>query len=258
MALHDMGLVNFDEPFRRLFNQGILTQGGSKMSKRGNATPPNKLLDKYGADACRMFILFVAPPEERTEWNEAGVEGTYRFLTRAWRFLTQARGKGGEFAPGDEPVRGAVHRTIQKVTQDMEGLRYNTAIAAMMELMNTLTSAEISDAAHREAADALAQMLNPFAPHFAAEAWEKRGHKDELYRNHWPAFDPELAKENEVEIVLQINGKVRDHITIAAGTSKEDLEKLAREHEKVVSNLDGKQIRKIIAVPDKLVNVVIG
>lgn len=257
MALHDMGLVNFDEPFKRLFNQGILTQGGSKMSKRGNASPPDTLLQKHGADACRLFILFVAPPEERTEWNEAGVEGTYRFLARAWRFLTRPRGDGAAFEASDEPVRRVVHQTIQKVTEDMDGLRYNTAIAAMMELMNALSGATLSDAAHREAADALAQMLNPFAPHFAAEAWERLGHTTPLYRNAWPEFDPELAREDEVEIVLQINGKVRDHITIAAGTPSQELERLAREHEKVHAAMDGKQIRKIIAVPDKLVNVVI-
>lgn len=257
MALHDMGLLDFDEPFTRLFNQGILTQGGSKMSKRGNATPPNLLLDKYGADACRLFILFVAPPEERTEWNEAGVEGTFRFLTRAWRFVTQPR-TGGGFKEADEPVRRVLHRTIQKVTQDMEGLRYNTAIAAMMELMNALSGATLSGAAHAEAATALVQMLNPFAPHFACEAWQQLGHTGTLYSDAWPTFEEDLARENEVEIVLQINGKVRDHIAVAAGTSAADLEAYARTSEKVLAALDGKQIRKIIAVPDKLVNVVIG
>jgi leucyl-tRNA synthetase len=258
MALHDMGLLDFDEPFARLFNQGILTQGGTKMSKRGNATPPNQLLDKYGADACRLFILVVAPPEERTEWNEAGVEGTFRFLTRAWRFVSQSRSGGGAYTAADEPVRRVLHRTIQKVTQDMEGLRYNTAIAAMMELMNALSGATLSDAAHTEAATALVQMLAPFAPHFACEAWERLGHEEILYANAWPLYDADLARENEVEIVLQINGKVRDHITVAAGTSAADLEAYARGSEKVLAALDGKQIRKVIAVPDKLVNVVIG
>jgi leucyl-tRNA synthetase len=257
-ALHDMGLLDFDEPFRRLFNQGILTQGGSKMSKRGNATPPNELLDKYGADACRLFILFVAPPEERTEWNEAGVEGAFRFLTRAWRFAAQERRPSVGFSEGDAPVRHAVHRTIQRVTEDMDGLRYNTAIAAMMELMNTLSGAEISGAAHAEAADALTLMLAPFAPHFSSETWQRRGHDGPLYRDAWPAFDPELARENEVEIVLQINGKVRDRITIPAGTPKDALEEYARTHEKVLAALDGKEIRKVIAVQDKWVNVVIG
>ncbi|HEY3414690.1 MAG TPA: leucine--tRNA ligase [Armatimonadota bacterium] len=258
MALHDMGLVDFDEPFTRLFNQGILTQGGSKMSKRGNATPPNQLLDKYGADACRMFILFVAPPEERTEWNEAGVEGTFRFLTRVWRFVTQPKPSGSAFLDSDEPVRRALHRTIQKVTEDMDGLRYNTAIAAMMELMNALSTASLSGAAWSEAATALVQMLNPLAPHFACEAWQMMGHRETLYANAWPAFDADLGRENEVEIVLQINGKVRDHLTVAAGTPAADLEAMARSSEKVLAALDGKQIRKIIAVPDKLVNVVIG
>lgn len=258
MALHDMGLIHFDEPFKRLFNQGILTQGGTKMSKRGNATPPNELLDKYGADACRLFILFVAPPEERTEWNEAGVEGAFRFLTRAWRFLGRPMEPTAGFAEADAPVRHAVHRTVQKVTEDMDGLRYNTAIAAMMEMMNAVSSAEMSGAAYTEAANALIQMLNPFAPHFAAEMWRRLGHTETLYRNAWPLFDPELAKENEVEIVLQINGKVRDRITLPAGTPREDLETYARGHEKVLAALDGKQIRKVIAVPDKLVNVVIG
>ncbi|HEY3268290.1 MAG TPA: leucine--tRNA ligase [Armatimonadota bacterium] len=258
MALHDMGLLTFDEPFRRLFNQGILTQGGSKMSKRGNATPPNQLLDKYGADACRLFILFVAPPEERTEWNEAGVEGSFRFLSRVWRFVTQERRPGGAFAETDEPVRRVLHRTIQKVTADLDGLRYNTAIAAMMELMNALSGAELSDAAHSEAAEALCQMLAPFAPHFACETWERLGHAETLYRGAWPAFDAELARENEVEVVLQINGKVRDRMTIPAGVSAADLEAMARSNDKVLAALNGKQIRKVIAVPDKLVNVVIG
>jgi leucyl-tRNA synthetase len=258
MALHDMGLLDFDEPFRRLFNQGILTQGGTKMSKRGNATPPNQLLDKYGADACRLFILFVAPPEERTEWNEAGVEGSFRFLSRAWRFANAPRRPSIGFSEADAGVRQAVHQTIQKVSEDMDGLRYNTAIAAMMELMNTLSGAEISGAAHAEAADALVQMLSPFAPHFASELWQRRGHGDVLYSNAWPAFDPELARVSEVEIVLQINGKVRDRITVPAGTSRDELEAYARAHEKVLGALDGKQIRKVIAVPDKLVNVVIG
>ncbi len=260
MALHDMGLIDFDEPFKRLFNQGILTIAGSKMSKRHNATPPDQLLEKYGADACRLFILFVAPPEERTEWNEAGVEGTFRLLTRVWKFVLgrPVPADTTAFAPADEPVRRAVHATIKKVTEDMDGLRYNTAIAAMMELMNTLSSAQISDAAHHEAASALIQMLAPYAPHFSCELWERRGHATILYSSAWPAFDAELAKPLEVEIVLQVNGKVRERITVPAGTGVEALEKLAREHPRIISAAEGKTIRKVIAVPDKLVNVVIG
>lgn len=258
MALHDMGLLDFDEPFHRLFNQGILTIDGAKMSKRHNATPPDTLLEKYGADACRMFILFVAPPEERTEWNEAGVEGTFRFLTRVWRFVTARMSRPGAFVPEDLPVRQALHTTIKRVTEDMEGLRYNTAIAAMMELMNSLSSAPVSEAAHREASEALVQIINPFAPHFACALWERMGHSKTLYRNAWPGFDPVLATATEVEIVLQINGKVRDRMVLPAGTSAEELERLARENTRVLAALDGRQIRKIIAVPDKLVNVVIG
>jgi leucyl-tRNA synthetase len=258
MALHDMGLVDFDEPFHRLFNQGILTQGGTKMSKRGNATPPNQLLDKYGADACRLFILFVAPPEERTEWNEAGVEGTFRFLTRVWRFvLSRPQVPGGQFAASDEPIRREVHSAIRKVTEDMEGMRYNTAIAAMMELVNALGNASLSDAAFTEASRALVLMLSPFAPHIACELWEKMGESGTLYASRWPAYDEALARAVQVEIVLQINGKVRDRFLLPAGTPAAELEKIAREHEKVRAALDGRQIRKVIAVPDKLVNVVI-
>jgi leucyl-tRNA synthetase len=276
--MRDIGLIRNSEPVRRMFTQGMVIAEGAKMSKsKGNVVGADMLAEKFGADTARMFVLFAAPPEKEVDWRAEGAEGLYRFLGRVYRFATRnvggqgpggvppdsgGRGQGAETHGGssDRKVLRKLHQTVKKVTEDFETRwHFNTCIASIMELVNVLYAEEpnISGAARLEILEKLALLLAPFAPYVSQEIWEELGREGPVFRQCWPAFDPELAKEDEAEIPVQVNGKLRSRIHVPFGTRKEELERLALADEKVQPFLAGKQVKKVIVVPEKLVNIVV-
>jgi leucyl-tRNA synthetase len=259
--MRDIGLIQNSEPARRLFTQGMVIAEGAKMSKsKGNVVGADMLADKLGADTARMFVLFAGPPEKEVDWRTEGAEGIYRFLGRVYRFTTRNVGLGAAQGAADRKVLRKLHQTIRKITEDFESRwHFNTCIAAIMELVNLLYADEagISSAAMPEILEKMALLLAPFAPYLAQEMWEELGHEGPVFRHAWPSFDPELAKEEEAEIVVQVNGKVRSRISVPFGTPKDELETRAKADEKIKPFLEGKQIFKVVVVPDKLVNIVV-
>jgi leucyl-tRNA synthetase len=259
-VMRDIGLVANDEPAKRLFTQGMVIAEGAKMSKsRGNVVGADMLAEKFGADTARMFVLFAGPPEKEVDWRNEGAEGIYRFLGRVYRFVTRNVGQGSE-GVSDRQVLRKLHQTVKKITDDFETRwHFNTCIARIMELVNILYVEEgkLSAAATAEVLEKLALLLAPFAPYVAQEIWEEIGREGPIFRQCWPAFDAELAKEDEAEIIVQVNGKLRSRIFAPFGTPREELEARALADEKVRPFLEGKQVVKVITVPDKLVNIVV-
>ena len=260
-VMRDIGLVKNSEPVRRLFTQGMVIAEGQKMSKsRGNVVGADPLADELGADTARMFVLFAGPPEKEVDWRREGAEGIYRFLGRVYRFATRNCGSAGGAGESDRKVLRKLHQTVKKITDDFETRwHFNTCIASIMELVNVLYAEEagISAVAMPEILEKLALMLAPFAPYLAQEMWEEIGKDGPVFRQPWPSFDPELAQEDEAEIVIQVNGKLRGRIWAAFGTARPELESRALADDKVKALLDGKQVVKTIVVPDKLVNFVV-
>jgi len=260
--MRDIGLIRNSEPARRLFTQGMVIAEGAKMSKsKGNVVGADMLAEKFGADTSRMFVLFAAPPEKEVDWRWEGAEGIYRFLGRVYRFATRNVGRPhGLPSDSDRKVLRKLHQTLKKITEDFETRwHFNTCISSVMELVNVLYAEEkgISAEPMCEILEKLALMLAPFSPYVAQEIWDEIGNQGPVFRHPWPAFDPELAKEDLAEVVLQVNGKLRGRLHVPFGTPKEELEALAQADEKVKPFLEGKQIVKIITVPDKLVNIVV-
>jgi len=239
---------------------------GAKMSKsKGNVVAADGLADRYGADTARLFILFAGPPEKEVDWRDERAEGIYRFLGRVYRFATRnldrARAGGHGGAPeADRKILRKLHQTIRKITEDFESRwHFNTSISGIMELVNDLYAedARLSGATLAEVLEKLTLLLGPFAPYLAQEIWEELGREGPVFRETWPAYDPELAKEDLAEIVVQVNGKLRSHIHAPFGTSEDVLKANALEDPKVRPFLDGKQIVKAIVVRDRLVNIVV-
>src|SRR5579863_7731042 len=262
-VMRDFGLIANDEPAANMFTQGmVLGHDGTAMSKsKGNVVDPEEMIEKYGADTCRLFVLFAAPPEKDMPWSEASVGGQRRFLERAFRFVTRNHGRESVGDPAaDRRALRKLHQTIRKVTDDFNNRwHFNTSIAAMMELLNTLHEEEpnLSTAAMEQILPAVVLLVGPFAPYIAEELWEQLGRTGPVFRQTWPAYDEDLAKEDAADVVLQVNGKVRGRIAARFGAPQEELEKLALAEPKLQSFLAGKQIVKVIVVPDKLVNVVV-
>jgi leucyl-tRNA synthetase len=255
-VLNDFGLLGFREPFARFFSNGWVTLGKTKMSKRaGNVVGPDDFVERYGADACRLTILFLGPANEDMEWTESSVEAMARFVRRLWRIVNEV----SETAPEGPPARGALarkaHRTIAKATDDI-GRRYafNTPIAAVMELVNEL-SRDTAGPDARLAAETAVSLIQPYAPHVAEELWERLGH-ERLWEQPWPEADPALLEVETVEVVVQVNGRIRDRLRVAPDMPEEDLVALARGSERVQAHLDGDEIARTIVVPGKLVNFV--
>jgi leucyl-tRNA synthetase len=253
-VLNEFGLIGFREPFARLFHQGWVRLGGSKMSKsRGNVTAPDQLAEMYGADAVRLFILFMGPADQDMEWSEEGVEGIARFLRRLWRIVHEAA--GGE-AGGEGPLVRKAHETIAKVTDDIgRRFTFNTPIAAVMELVNEL-GRDPSAPGARFAAETAVSLIQPYAPHVAEELWAALGH-ERLWEQPWPVADESQLTRESFELVIQVNGKVRDRVEASAQESEEELIARAKASEKVQAQLDGQEIREAIVVPGKLVNLVV-
>jgi leucyl-tRNA synthetase len=260
--MRDFGLVTNDEPIKRLFTQGMVIKDGAKMSKsKGNVVSADQMIERFGADTGRIFELFAAPPEKEMDWTDAGANGAYSFLGRVYRFVTRNIGQGQpEPTDADRKVLRKLHQTLHRITSDFESRwHFNTSIAALMELMNVLIENEkqISSPVMADVLEKLTLMLEPFAPYLAEELWEEQGKAAPVFHHAWPEYDPELARDEEAEIVIQVNGKVRGRVYVAFGTPQETLEKQAMSDAKIQPLLDGKQVVKVIVVPDKLVNIVI-
>jgi len=272
-VLKDAGLVNVNEPFKNLLTQGMVIKDGSKMSKsKGNVVSPEEIIAKYGADTARLFILFAAPPERDLEWNDQGVEGSYRFLGRLWRIVDHyASFMAGEesgydnntLSKEERNLRRVLHATIKKVTEDIgDRFNFNTAISSIMELVNAMYTAKdqnlaVNPGLVRELVSSLLCLLAPFAPHITEELWSETIGQGSVHKHIWPVFDEEAIKLEEVEIVVQINGKVREKIVVSATLTSKELEEKVLEQEKVQALLQEKQVIKVIAIAGKLVNIVI-
>ena len=256
-VLYDMGLVSTKEPFMKLVNQGlILGEDSQKMSKsRGNVVNPDDIISEYGADAVRLYEMFMGPLTQVKPWSTRGVEGVYRFLQRVWRLYVDNENKISSQLQDVEPTleqKKILHKTIKKVSGDIDTLSFNTAISQMMIFVNEMTPMEVRP---RKILEQFVLVLAPFAPHLAEELWEKLGHKTSLAKAPFPEYDEALTVDDEITVVLQVNGKLRDKLNVQKGLSKDVLEKMAKE--KVTHWLEGKEIVKVVVVPDKLVNIVI-
>jgi leucyl-tRNA synthetase len=245
----------------------VLGHDGTAMSKsKGNTVDPEEMVDKYGADTCRLFVLFAAPPEKDMPWNEASVGGQRRFLERVWKFVTRNIDRdtfindGAGDPAADRRALRKLHRTIHKMTDDFNNRwHFNTSIAALMELINTLSDEEarLSRAALDQILPSMVLLLGPFAPYMAEELWEQMGRTGPVFKQAWPVFDESIEKEDAADVVLQVNGKVRGRIAAPFGTPKEELERLALADPQTQAWIAGKQVVKVIVVPDKLVNIVV-
>jgi leucyl-tRNA synthetase len=256
-VMEEIGLVGFREPFARLFTQGMLHRHGAKMSKsRGNVIVPDDYVERYGADAVRLYLLFIGPVEQDSEWQDRDFEGVVRFLHRLWRVALEQAAKPGGGDPGDGELARKAHATIAKVTDDI-GRRFalNTPIASVMELVNEI-SKDPDDPAARFAAETAVSLIQPYAAHIAEELWQRLGH-ERLWATAWPAADPAMLERGTFELVVQVNGRVRARTEVPIDLSEEELVGRAKELPRVRGHLDGKEIRKAIVVPGKLVNLVV-
>jgi leucyl-tRNA synthetase len=290
-VFRDLGLTTLDEPFTRLLTQGMVLNAGQVMSKsKGNTVDPDDMIEKFGADALRLYVMFVAPPEKEVEWTDAGLEGSFRFLARVWRLVDRVADTiGGEGIPGPEglelddaerALRRKTHETIRRVTQDLDPrVHLNTAVSALMELVNELytfcgredcglLSRESEDAAVgtaerpatiavvKEAVEALVRLLSPFTPHMAEELWERLGHANGIVASGWPAYDDAVARAEELVIPVQVNGKLRARLTVPAGIGEEELRTRALADPQVLKYLDGKTVKKLVVVNGRMVSIV--
>ncbi|QSO48200.1 leucine--tRNA ligase [Alicyclobacillus mengziensis] len=254
-VIHDLGLIDFDEPFQHLFNQGMLTLNGAKMSKsKGNVVNPDDIIEKHGVDALRMYELFVGPPEDDAEWNDNGLEGVSRFLGRLYRFFQQHVGRTSATRPELERLR---HRFIAQLSERMETFRLNTAVSAFMEYLNALGTAANHGGIDRATLETLAVTLSPFAPHLGEELWSNLGHETSVFAATWPTYDKQWLKDDEVEVAVQVNGKIRTKIVISSDATEEVAVAAAKDHPDVLPWLDGKALAKAIYVPGRLVNLVV-
>ena len=292
-VFRDLGMTTLDEPFTRLLTQGMVLKDGQVMSKsKGNVVDPDDMIQKYGADALRLYVMFVAPPEKEIEWTDAGLEGSWRFLARVWRLVDQlADTIGGDDVPApaqvplndaERALRRKTHETIKRVTLDLDPrVHLNTAVSALMELVNELygfcsrteclrVGASPDDQATigaverpgtvavlKEAIEALVLMLSPFTPHMAEELWERLGHGSGIVAAGWPPFDETVAKAEEIVVPVQINGKVRTRLTVPADTPEERLRELALADPVVRKHTEGKTVRKVVVAGGRLVSIVV-
>jgi leucyl-tRNA synthetase len=281
-VFRDLGMTGLAEPFMTLLTQGMVLKGGQVMSKsKGNVVDPDAMIQKYGADAIRLYVMFVAPPEKEIEWTDAGLEGSFRFLARVWRLVDQlAETVGGDGIPGpgelelnegERALRRKTHETIRRVTIDLDPrVHLNTAVSGLMELVNELYAfcgrtgclrvgresedpgtvgtieREATVAVLKEALEALVLMLSPFAPHMAEELWERLGHRGSVVGAGWPSFEESVAKAEEIVVPVQVNGKLRARLTVSADASDDELRELALADPQVMKHLEGKTVRKVV------------
>jgi leucyl-tRNA synthetase len=262
-AMKRMGLVDFDEPMLALYNQGmVLGEDNEKMSKsRGNVVAPDDLVARYGADTVRTYLMFFAKWDQGGPWNYDGIKGPQRFLLDVWEV---AQADYNAHAVDEEATRGLrrkTHQTIRKVGQDFENFSFNTAVAALMELRNAIgdgqRSGQVSQEAWNEAVDSLLLLLAPVAPHITEELWQRRGGPYSIHQQVWPVWDEEIARDETITLVVQVNGKVRAKVDVPAGIDNAEAERIALEEENIRRFLEGKRPRKVIVVPGRLVNIVV-
>jgi leucyl-tRNA synthetase len=261
-AIRDMGLIDFGEPFTRLFNQGTIIANKQKMSKsRGNVVNPDNYVSDMGADAVRAYLMFVGPWEQGGDWNDSGIGGMGRWFNRVWTLAADGYTVAAPQAEAEKELRRLMHQTIRKVTEDMDRLRFNTMLAALMEYTNFLAkikdSGNVSKKTWDEAIATLLLLLAPTAPHLTEELWEMTGHAYSIHNQAWPKWDAGLAKEDEITLVVQVNGKLRDRITVPASISEAAAKEAAQSSDKVKTFLTGKTVAQVIYVPGKLVNLVV-
>ena len=268
-AFNDMGLIDFKEPFKNLLTQGMVLKEGSKMSKsKGNVVSPLEIIEEFGADTARLFVLFAAPPERDLDWSEQGVEGCYRFLNRVYRLVDELSEVAksdtnmGELTKEDKAMRYTIHATLKKVTEDLsEKFGFNTAISALMELINEMYKYKELDnrnnAIIKEGIETIVTILAPFTPHIGEELWTMIGKEGSVFDISWPKYDETALVKDEVEVVVQVNGKVRGKLTVGANVSRDEMQELAMADEKIKALVEGKTIVKVVAVPKKLVNIVV-
>ncbi len=270
MAFYDMGLVKQEEPFKNLLTQGMVNKDGKKMSKSlGNVVSPEDIIRKYGADTARLFILFAAPPDRELDWSDAGVEGSYKFLNRVYRLVYEIKAKYPVFPDAfevkteeDKSLNYMLNAAIKKVSEDVGGrFSFNTAISSIMELVNEMyrykESKDVNAGLLGKATKELILILSPFVPHICEEMWQHIGQEQSVSTMRWPEFDESALVKDTVEIVVQINGKVKEKLMVDSNATKEELEKIAMENEKIQGLLQGKSVVKVIAVPSRLINIVV-
>jgi leucyl-tRNA synthetase len=251
MVLHDMGYLDFEEPYKRFRAHGLIIRDGAKMSKtKGNVVNPDEYIDRWGADTIRLYLMYTGPFEEGGDFRDSGISGMKRFLDRLWASVQEMRTDG---VPDDAVIR-KLHRTIRKVTDDTGRLGYNTAIAAMMEYMNALRAGE--RVPHRAEVEPLVQLVAPFAPHIADELWERLGHSGTVFASRWPAFDPALATEDDVELAVQVNGKLRGTVRLARDVAQDQAMAAALAVPSIAKFVTGAP-RKVIFVAGRLLNIVV-
>ena len=286
-VFRDLGMVSHDEPFTQLLTQGMVLKDGAVMSKsKGNVVDPDAMLEKFGADALRLYVMFVAPPEKEVEWSDSGLEGSYRFLARTWRLVAHWApylAAGGTGTPASEALgvseralRRRTHETIRRVTADIvERQQLNTPVSSMMELVNELYAFSDQSPAGapgsrqsaqpppgavsvaREAIEALVRILAPYAPHTCEELWQMLGHVEGLNQAAWPAFDADAARADEIVMAVQVNGKVRGRLTVLADTSDAELERLALADPQVAAHVAGKTVVKVFVAKGRLVSIAV-
>ena len=270
MFFYDLGLVNKEEPFANLLTQGMVNKDGKKMSKSiGNVVSPEEIIKKYGADTARLFILFAAPPERELDWSDAGVEGSYRFLNRVYRLVYEVTEKYTEIpteftisGSEDKALNYMLNAAIKKVSEDVGGkFSFNTAISSIMELVNEMYKYKEGENVNvgllGKAVKDLILILSPFTPHICEEMWHHIGRTESVTEMSWPEFDQSALVKDEVEIVVQINGKLKDKLSVPNNMDKAELEKVAMDSEKVQALLEGKTVVKVVVVPNKLLNIVV-
>ena len=253
MALHDLGLVDFEEPFKRFRAHGLILLGGAKMSKsKPNTVTPDAYVKRYGADTLRTYLMFLGPYQQGGEFSDRGINGVRRFYERLWRYATETGFVKGEIE--DRSLSAMVHRQIGTVTEAIETLHYNRAVAALMELLNGLTGAPRH---YRRALEALLQLAAPFGPFITQELWGRMGRRGFIEEAPWPEWEASAAQPDTVEWVVQVNGRIRDRMVLPAGASEEEALQAACARERVREWTDGKEVARRIVVPDKLVNIVV-
>jgi len=272
-ALQDMGIVDFDEPFTRLYNQGVIVIERQKMSKsRGRVITPDEYVEELGADAVRAYLMFIGPWDQGGEWDDRGIKGVARWLNRVWNLvagtyakdvskIVQAELDGRGASRAEKELRHITHKTIKRVTEDLERFRFNTMLAALMEFTNYLGKVVeeklVSSAAWQEAIDALLLLLAPTAPHLAEELWTRTGHSYSIHNQAFPTWDKALVAEEEFTLVIQVNGKLRDRVNVPVSITEEQARELALSRERIKHYLEGSEVARIIYVPRRLVNIVV-
>jgi leucyl-tRNA synthetase len=269
--LRDEGLIKNDEPFKNLLTQGMVLKDGAKMSKsKGNTVDPQEMIAQYGADTVRLFILFAAPPTQDLEWSDSGLEGAHRFINKVYRLVrsfikdkeNNAIGTLDTLNKQQKDIRFKTHQTLNKITDDMQRRHlFNTVIAALMELSNTLSkfndTTDTTMAIRQESINILLKTLSPIAPHLCHHLWQELGNTEAIINESWPSIDKSALNQEEVQIIVQVNGKLRTKLMLTANADKAQVETQALADEKVAKFTDGKTIIKVIVVPNKLINIVV-